>query len=48
MLGNEEHFHVKPSRREEERFKEESKWHNKHTLYRYFTLETQTRKTNIP
>jgi hypothetical protein len=44
VLGNEEHSHTKTSRREEERFKQESKWQSKHTVHRDFTMETQTRK----
>ena len=48
MLGNEPHFHAKPNIREEEIFNQEIKWHNKHTIHKDFTLETKTRKTNIP
>ena len=47
MLGNEEHFHTKPSRREEERFKKESKWQRKQTVHRDFTLETQPGKPTV-
>jgi len=47
MLGNEENFHAKPSRREEDIFNQESKWHNNHIVHKDFTLETQTEKTTF-